>query len=76
MANHTRSYVANYTLASKCSITSLSKNFEKLIYLQIHDSLQNKFSIYLTGFQKNHGTQHASLKIVDTAHLSLEINNS
>ena len=27
--------------------------------------MQNKFSIYLTRFRKNHGTQHALLKIID-----------
>ena len=28
--------------------------------------MRNKFSIYLTGFQKNHGTQHALLKMIET----------
>ena len=28
--------------------------------------MQNKFSIYLTGFQKNHSTQHTLLKIIET----------
>ena len=28
--------------------------------------MQNKFSIYLTGFWKNHGTQHALLKMTET----------
>ena len=28
--------------------------------------MQNKFSIYLTGFRKNHGTQHALLKMIET----------
>ena len=27
--------------------------------------MQNKFSIYLTGFLKNHGTQHALLKMIE-----------
>ena len=27
--------------------------------------MQNKFSIYLTGFRKNHGTQHAVLKMIE-----------
>ena len=27
--------------------------------------MQNKFSIYLTRFRKNHGTQHALLKMTD-----------
>ena len=28
--------------------------------------MQNKFSIYLTGFRKNRGTQHALLKMIET----------
>ena len=28
--------------------------------------MQNKFSIYLTGFRKNHRTQHALLKIIES----------
>ena len=28
--------------------------------------MQNKFSIYLTGFQKNHSTQYALLKMIKT----------
>ena len=28
--------------------------------------MQNKFSIYLTGFRKNHGTQNALLKMIET----------
>ena len=28
--------------------------------------MQNKFSIYLTGFRKHHGTQHALLKMIET----------
>ena len=27
--------------------------------------MQNKFSVYLTGFRKNHGTQHPLLKIIE-----------
>ena len=42
------------------------KTFEKLIYLQLNNYKQNKCSIYLTGFQKNHGTQQALLKMTET----------
>ena len=28
--------------------------------------MENKFSIYLTGFRKNHVTQHALLKMIET----------
>ena len=43
------------------TLSSFSKIFEKLIYLQLNNYMQNKFSVYLTGFWKNHGTQHAFL---------------
>ena len=42
------------------------KSFEKLIYLQLNNCMQNKFSIYLTGFQRNHGTQHTLNKMTET----------
>ena len=42
-------------------LSNFSKFFEKLIYLQLNNYMQNKFSVYLTGFWKNHGTQHALL---------------
>ena len=35
--------------------------------------MQNKFSIYLTGFRKNHGTQHGLLKMTGTWKLKLHI---
>ena len=34
--------------------------------MQLNNYMQNKVSIYLTGFQKNHSTQHALLKIIET----------
>ena len=43
------------------TLSNFSKIFEKLIYLQLNNYMQNKFSVYLTGFWKNHGTQHAFL---------------
>ena len=40
--------------------------FEKLISLKLNNHKQNKFSVYLTGFWKNHGTQHVLLKMMET----------
>ena len=31
--------------------------------MQLNNYIQSKFWIYLTGFPKNHGTQHALLKM-------------
>ena len=51
----------NYRSAS--TLSNLSKVFEKLIYYQINTYMSDKFSINLTGFRKNHITQHALLNI-------------
>ena len=48
------------------TLSNFSNIFEKLIYLQLSNYMQNKFSVYLTAFQKNHGTQHALLKMIET----------
>ena len=48
------------------TLSNFSKIFEKLIYLQLNDYMQNKFSIYLTCFLENRSTQHALLKITET----------
>ena len=47
-------------------LSNFSKFFEKLIYLQLNNYMQNKFLIYLTGLRKNSGTQYALLKIFQT----------
>ena len=48
------------------TLSSFSRRFEKLIYLQLNNYMQNKFSVCLTGFRKNNGTQHALLKMIET----------
>ena len=48
------------------TLSNLSKIFEKLIYLQLNNYMRNKFSIYLTGFWKNHGARQALLKMIET----------
>ena len=47
------------------TLSNFSKVFEKLIYLQLNNYMQNKFSIYLTGFRKNRETQHTLLKMIE-----------
>ena len=47
------------------TLSNFSKIFEKLIYLQLNNYTQNKFSVYLTGFRKNHGTLHTLLKMIE-----------
>ena len=48
------------------TLSNFSKIFEKFIYLQLNEYMQNKFSIYLAGFRKKHGTQHSLLKMIET----------
>ena len=43
------------------TLSNPSKVFEKLDYSQINKYVSEKFSHYLTGFRKNHNTQHALL---------------
>ena len=41
------------------------KVFEKLLFEQINDHMQSKFSKHLTGFRKNHSTQNALLVMIE-----------
>ena len=47
------------------TLSNISKVFEKLIYSQINTYMSDKFSKYLTGFRKNHNTQHALLNMIE-----------
>ena len=47
------------------TLSNQSKVFEKLIYPQINTYMIDKFSKYLTGFRKNHNTQHALLNMIE-----------
>ena len=40
------------------TLSNFSKLFKKFIYLQLNNYMHNKFSFYLTGFRKNHGTHY------------------
>ena len=39
--------------------------FEKLLFEQIMDHVENKFSKYLTGFPKNHSTVNAPRVMIE-----------
>ena len=54
------------------TLSNFSKILEKLIYLQLNNYMQNKFSIYLT-CRKNHGIQHALLKMIQTSKTKLNM---
>merc|ERR1711963_1362875 len=43
----------------------LSKVFERIMHKQIYTFTENKLSEYLTGFRKNHGTQHSLISMLE-----------
>ena len=43
------------------TLSNFAKLFESIIYSQLNDYMENKFSKYLTGFRKNHNTQNSFL---------------
>ena len=48
------------------TLSNLSKVFERLLYNQLENYMETKLSKLLTGFRKNHSTQHALLKAIET----------
>ena len=42
------------------------KIFEKLIYSQVNSHMEPKLSKYVVGFRRNHNTQHALLRMIET----------
>ena len=55
-------YSANYRPVSVLPL--LSKLFEKIIYDQLHDYLENFLSELLCGFRKADSTQHALFRLI------------
>ena len=43
----------------------LSKVFERIIYKQINEYMENKFSKFITGFRKLDGTQHSMVTMLE-----------
>ena len=46
-------------------LSHVSNVFERIIFNQISTYFEPYFSIFLTGFHKNHNTQHSLLKILE-----------
>ena len=46
-------------------LSTFSQVFEKLLFEQINDHMQSKFSKHPTGFRKNHSTQNALLVMTE-----------
>ena len=57
------------------TLTNLSKVMEKLIYSQINTYISDKFSKNLTGFRKNHNTQHVLLNMIENWKIDLNKRN-
>ena len=48
------------------TLSNFAKLFESIIYSQLNDYMENKFSKYLTGFPKNHSTQSSLLRMIES----------
>ena len=46
-------------------LSTFSKVLEKLLFEQINDHMQSKYSKHLTGFHKNRSTQNALLVMIE-----------
>ena len=54
----------------------MSKVFERIIYNQINEYIEPFLSNLLTGFRKNHNTQHSLLKMLESFKEALDKGNS
>ena len=54
----------NYRPISK--LTTFSKVFEKILFIQLSSYFQNIFSPLLCGFRRGHSTQHALMRLIAT----------
>ena len=48
------------------TLSNFAKLFENIIYSQLNDYMENKFSKYLTGFRKNHNTLNSLLRMIES----------
>ena len=48
------------------TLLNFSKIFEKLIYSQLNSYMEPTFSKYLAWFRRNHNTQHAPLRMIES----------
>ena len=46
------------------TLSNFAKLFVSIIYLQLNDYKENKFSEYLSGFRKNRNTQNSLLRMI------------
>ena len=48
------------------TLSNFSKIFEKLIYSHVNSYMEPKLSKFLAGFCRNHNTQHALLRMIES----------
>ena len=48
------------------TLSNFSKIFEILIYSQVNSCMESKLSKYLAGFRRNHNTQHALTRMIES----------
>ena len=57
-------------------LSHISKFYERVIYNQINEYIEPFLSKVLTGFRKNHNTQHSLLKMLENFNKALDKSNS
>ena len=55
-------------------LPAISKIYERIMFKQMTDFIENKISQYLCGFRKGYNTQHALLRLVDKLNKNLDNN--
>ena len=53
-------------------LPTLSKLYEKILYIQIYNYFDNIFSKYICGFRKGHSTQHCLLFMLENLRKALD----
>ena len=67
MPGHKKKDLTDKTNHRPVSILSLlSKVFEKVMYIQLYDYMENFLNQLLCGFRKAHSTQHALFRLIQS----------
>ena len=56
---------SKYNFQPISALSNFAKFFENIIYSQLNDYIENKFSKYLTGFHKNHNSKISLLRMIE-----------
>ena len=57
---------SKYNYRPISTLSNFTKLFESIVFTQLNEFMQNKFSKYLTGFRKNHNTQNSLLSMIES----------